>query len=496
MTLVQRRVTEAVEAMSAELLVGDGETRWSGAALDSRRVGGGELFFALPGEQTDGRRFALSALSRGAAAAIVERPDDELVKAVDELARETDTVTQPALISVSDALEGLHDLTRAVRAEVPERLVGLTGSAGKTTTKELLVLMLARCYRTVGSPGNLNNLYGFPIALLGIPDDTEWMVAEMGMSTPGELGGVSRLGKPDVALFTNVRAVHLEAFETTEHRASIDDIKEAKAELLEGTTTETVVVANAADPAVVDIASRHLDKGGEVIGFAFSRDDVPSSCGFPVDLWVEDYEAFDLEGVGSAGRFRLVASDGESQDVVLPMHGQVNAENCLAAATCARKLGVSLTEIAGAVAEASLPAGRGRVVTLRSGARLIDDSYNSNPAALVHALEAAAALDGQRHWCVLGEMRELGMDALALHEEAGERAVRAGFDPVVGVGELAHALVETAAAAGARTAWFVSARQAIEWIKGELSAGDVVLVKGSRGVALERLVVGLCEEPS
>ena len=493
--MVRRRVAEAVQSMSAQLLVGDGSRYWRGAQLDSRRIEGGELFFALPGEQTDGRRFALSALERGAAAAVVAQPDPAFVEAVETLGTSCDVADdKPALIAVDDALDGLHELTRAVRKQVPERLVGLTGSAGKTTTKELLVLMLARRYRTVGSPGNLNNLYGFPIALLGIPDDTEWMVAEMGMSTPGELGGVSRLGRPDVALFTNVRAVHLEAFETTGRSASIDDIREAKAELLEGTTTASLVVANAADPAVVDIARRHLERGGQVVGFAMDRHAALESCGFPVDLWVEDYEALDIEGIGSGGRFRLLSSDGDDQEIVLPMHGRINAENCLAAATCARRLGVSLAEIAQAASNARLPSGRGRVVELAGGVKLIDDSYNSNPAALSLALEAAAAVEGDRHWCVLGEMRELGANALTWHEEAGVQAARLGLDPVVGVGELAHSLVLAAAAEGARTAWFVSADQAAAWVAGELRSGDVLLVKGSRGVALERLVARLTEE--
>src|SRR5262245_20381442 len=225
--------------MHGTLIAGDPETSWSGAVLDSRKVAGGELFFALRGEKSDGHRFVAQAIERGAAAAVVHE--------------DVDAPPDATLIRVPDTYAALHALTRAVRAEVPRRLVGITGSVGKTTTKELLALMLGQRYRVAKSPGNLNNLYGFPLALLAVPEDTEGTVAEMGRSTPGELGAISELARADVAVFTSVRAVHLEFFGT------LEAIAEAKAELLRGLVPGGLVIANADDPQVARIARRHVE---------------------------------------------------------------------------------------------------------------------------------------------------------------------------------------------------------------------------------------------
>ena len=200
------------------MISGSATAPWRGATLDSRQVSGGELFFALAGERTDGHRFVAQALERGAAAAIVQQ--------------KVEIQAGGAAIRVPDTLAALHRLTREVRTREPRKLVAITGSVGKTTTKELLAAMLAQRFRVARNPRSLNNLLGFPVALLGIPEGTEWMVAEMGMSTPGELRQVSWLGKPDVAVFTNVRPVHLQAF------GSLEAIREAKAELLDGLADE------------------------------------------------------------------------------------------------------------------------------------------------------------------------------------------------------------------------------------------------------------------
>jgi UDP-N-acetylmuramoyl-tripeptide--D-alanyl-D-alanine ligase len=238
-------VDEAAAAMTGEVVTGDGSAFWQGAALDSRKVQGGELFFALRGAATDGHRFVPQALASGAAAAVVDR-DLELAA----------LPPGGTLVRVADAYEGLHALTRAIRLEVPRHVVGITGSTGKTTTKELLGAVLGRRFRTAKSPGNLNNLYGFPLALLSVPDGTEWMVAEMGMSTPGELRGVSLLGRPDVAVYTNVRPVHLEFF------GDVRTIAEAKAELLAGLAPGGVNVAQPHPAEVSRHAARDRRRGG------------------------------------------------------------------------------------------------------------------------------------------------------------------------------------------------------------------------------------------
>ena len=274
--MVQGRLGEAATIMGGEMISGSAAAMWRGATLDSRQVNGGELFFALAGERTDGHRFVGQALERGAAAAIVQR--------------EMEIPADGGAIRVPDTLEALHSLTREVRTREPRKLVGITGSAGKTTTKEMLAAMLARRFRVARNPGSLNNTLGFPVALLGIPEGTEWMVAEMGMSTPGELRQVSRLGKPDVAVFLNVRPVHLEAFGT------LEAIREAKAELLDGLAEDGLVVANQDDRQVVEIAHRHA---GRVIWFGRQT---------TADYRVEDVESLADGRVGS--RFKLVTRRG------------------------------------------------------------------------------------------------------------------------------------------------------------------------------------------
>jgi UDP-N-acetylmuramoyl-tripeptide--D-alanyl-D-alanine ligase len=480
LTVVRWPLADAATAMGAHW-GGAPDAAFDGAVLDSREVRGGELFFALPGERTDGHRFVPQALAAGAAAAVVA----EAVEAPDE-----------SLVRVGDTTGALHALTRRVRERVPEKLIAVTGSAGKTTTKELLGAMLGRRFRVARSPGNLNNLLGFPLALLNIPDATEWMVAEMGMSVPGELAEVSRLGRPDAALFTNVRPVHLENF------ADLDAIAEAKAELLAGLAPGGLVIANAADPRVAAIARRALDDGraGRVVWYAADpeAEEVEASG---LDVWAERIET--LAGGGS--RFALCARGAGGEDgaveriaVELPLIGRHNVENCVAAAAAAHALGVPLAGVVAAAAAAWPSPGRGVVHALPGGIRVVDDTYNSNPDALRYALATAAALaaarPGGRRWAVLGSMLELGAGSPGFHREAGERAAAAGFSPVAAVGEEARELAAAAAAAGAETAWLPDAAAAADWAAARLAPGDTVLVKGSRGIGLEAVVARLLAE--
>ncbi|HXT22358.1 MAG TPA: UDP-N-acetylmuramoyl-tripeptide--D-alanyl-D-alanine ligase [Thermoanaerobaculia bacterium] len=471
-------MAEAAVAMGGEIVRGDPDARWTRATFDSRRIEGGELFFALQGERVDGHDFVNAALERGAAAAVVEHAVP-LADALEEggaggpATGATPSMPSGAVIRVPKVYDALHALTRAVRREVPEHLIGITGSSGKTTTKELLALCLERKYRVAKSAGNLNNLLGFPLTLLATPAGTEWLVAEMGMSLPGELAEISRMARPDVALFTNVRPVHLEGL------GSLEAIAAAKSELLEGLAVDGVVVANADDPWVRWIAARWTTRGaGRVV-------------------WYGGDGAYRIEGLAprAAGgtRFRLVTPEGGAE-VELPLHGAYNADNFLAAAACAHTLGVPLGAIVEAAAAAAPVGGRGAVRTLPSGATLVDDSYNSNPVALRRALESARALPGKRHWAVLGDMLELGPEAARFHREEGEAAARLGFAPVVGVGTLSRALVDGAAAGGVEAPWFATAAEAAPWARAQLAAGDVVLVKGSRGVHLEQVVAALSGE--
>lgn len=453
--MATRTTAEAARWMGGRVVRGDESTLWSGGALDSRLVEGGELFFALPGARTDGHRFVSDALAAGAAAAVIHR--------------EVEAPGNAPLVRVEDTVEGLRALARSLRDEIPERLLALTGSVGKTTTKEILARLLSRRFRVARSPGNLNTLYGFPLSLMGIPDDTQWMVAEMGMSTPGELGALSRLGRPDVALLLNVRPVHLESLE------SLEAVAEAKAEILEGLSDQGTLVANLADPRVRKIAAGHP---GPVVSYGMETRET-------------DYEARDLEPRERGGsRFRLRTPDGEIE-VELPLHGLYNAENFLAAASCAHHLGVPASELAAGALDLVAGPGRGQVHSLPGEIVVVDDSYNSNPIALERALESARNLPGQRHLAILGEMLELGTDGPRFHREAGVAAASRGFAPIVGVGELARYLVEAATEAGADARWAAGAEEAAAWVAPRIAPGDVILVKGSRGVGLDHAVESL-----
>ncbi len=470
---MRRSLGEAAAAMDGRLAGGSPDAAWEGVAFDSRRIAGGELFFALPGEATDGHRFVAAALAAGAAAAVVHR--------------EVEAPAGAALVRVEDTYRALHALARRVRAgdgrpPAPPHLAAITGSTGKTTTKELLCAMLERRYRAARNQGNLNNLYGFPLSLLNIPDDTEWMVAEMGMSGAGELSQLSALSRPDAVVYTNVRPVHLEFF------ADLRGIAEAKAELLEGLVDGGLVVANADDPEVTRFVRRFTDRRGaagrSVRVVWYGRGDGAA------------VRAADVRpaGPGTPGsRFRLEIADERgavAQEVHLPLHGDYNVDNFLAAAAAAWALGVAPAAIAAAAAAARPAAGRGTLHRLAGGVTLIDDSYNSNPEALELALQSAVALAGEsgRRWAVLGDMLELGPEAPRFHREGGRRAAELGFTPVVGVGELSRELVAAAEGAGAEARWFAAAAEAADWVGERVADDDLVLVKASRGVGLEKVV--------
>jgi len=479
--LARLSVAEIARAVNGHLAAGDPGRECSGAAIDSRKVSGGEVFFAFSGAATDGHRFVGDALARGAGAAVVNRGGS--------IGSVRSAGSVGSIIEVDDTFQALHDLARHVRQRVPEKLAGITGSAGKTTTKELLGAILASRFRVFWTPGNLNNLYGFPLSLLNVPDGTEWMVAEMGMSTPGELRQLSLLGRPDAVVYTVVRPAHLEFFD------SVQGIAEAKAELMAGLHPEGILVANADDPEVARIARRHAENAenatnadnagwhGRLVWYGIHSE---------ADVRARDVQPEAGGAIGS--RFRLEAG-GQSAEVRLPLHGLYNVENCLAAAACAWALGLSLDEIAAAVRGVRPAAMRGEVHRLagpRGGFTLVDDSYNSNPDALVKALESAALLAdssaGGRRLAVLGDMLELGPAGPRFHRESGEQAARLGFSPLAGVGELSRELVSGAREAGADAVWLPDAAAAAEWIAAEVREGDVLLVKGSRGVKLDSVV--------
>ncbi len=440
-----------------------------GYSIDSRTVRAGELFFAIRGENYDGHRFVRSALERGAIAAVVSR-DFALQN---ETAAQTDNIN---LIRVDDTLGALQSLASAAIRNWRGREVAITGSMGKTTTKEMAAAALARAGRVIKTLGNLNNDYGLPLSILKMESDGaqasdfDYAILEMGMNHKGEIARLAQIAPPDVGVVTIVAPVHLEFFD------SIEAIADAKAELIAGIKPNGAAVLNADDERVARM--REMRGDIEYRTFAIER---------AADVTARDIQSDGLSGTG----FKLATPRG-NVDARLALVGRHNVYNALAAAAVADFYEVPLEQIADALAESSSPRMRGEVLRFAEGFTVIDDSYNSNPRALVEMVTTICAnKDCERKIVVAGEMLELGATGAELHREAGRRIAALGVDLLIGVRGLAREIVAGAQEAGmsAETAIFCeTVNEAADVLTREARAGDLVLVKGSRGVKTEIVV--------
>jgi len=434
----------------------EGSATLTGVAVDSRRTKPGDLFVAIRGARVDGHDYAREALSRGAAALLGERRPADLRRAT-------------PVVLVESPVEALQKLAAALKRAARFRLAAVTGSAGKTTTKDFAAAMLARRFEVEKTPGNQNSQIGFAMSVVNLPRTPEWMVGEMGLSEPGDLSRLSRTFEPDVAAILLVAAAHLQSF------SSVDAIADAKAEILEGLKPDGVFVANADDPRVASIAARHR---GRVVRFGRSA-----------AAEVTAREAVSGDG---GSRFVLSTPAGDAP-VRLPLPGPHQVVNFLAAAAIAFVVGVSPADCALAAAELRPAAHRGEWKRHASGARLYDDSYNANPSSMRAALETLAGLPARRRIAVLGDMLELGTGEERFHLEAG-RAVAGRADLLLCVGTRARALGQGASEAGLASSAILyagSAEEAARMLEGILAEGDVALFKASRGIGLDRAVEAL-----
>ncbi|HEX9190138.1 MAG TPA: UDP-N-acetylmuramoyl-tripeptide--D-alanyl-D-alanine ligase, partial [Vicinamibacteria bacterium] len=392
------------------------------------------------------------------------------------------------LVRVPDTTRGLSDLARHVRRAAAVPVVGVTGSIGKTTTKDMTAHLLSTRGPVLKTEGNLNNQYGLPLTLLRLAPEHTAAVVELGMSAPGEIRALSALAEPDVATITRIAPVHLEFF------PSVDAIAGAKAEILEGLRPGGAAVLNADDPRVRAIGERFR---GRVVWFGRDR-----RC----DVFAENERVVGGTGNGpssgpsgegpratpaSRGSGIPLTVAGRAVDVALPLLGPHFVENFLAAAAAAHVLGVSAEAMAEAAASLRPARHRGEVVRLGEGVTLLDDCYNSSPEALEAAVVALALLPGRRRVAVLGDMLELGASGRALHRGSG-RALAGRVDALLGVGPLAREIVEGAREAGLTALeHFATAAEAVAALPALVRPGDAVLVKGSRGVKLEAVVEAL-----
>jgi UDP-N-acetylmuramoyl-tripeptide--D-alanyl-D-alanine ligase len=446
---------ELAAAAGGVLLRGSVETRVDSFSIDTRTLRAGGVFFALPGTREDGHAFLPAAARAGAAAAVIRHEP-----AAGEPA-------PPALLRVDDPAAALARCGAVARRRPGLRVAAVTGSAGKTTTKDLLAAGLGASRRVHRTQGNLNNHLGVPLSLLDCPEEAEWAVIEMGMSAPGEIAGLTRIADPDVALVTNVRPAHLEFFE------SVDGIAAAKGELYALLRPAAVAVVNLDDERCRVQATRHA--GPRV---TYGR--APGA-----DVALEAVDDRFVPGAGLTFRYR-----GLPRSLVLRLGGTHAALDALAALAGVAAAGEDLDAASAAMSAVEPAAGRGRTHRLVGGALLVDDSYNSNPAALESVLGTmrGTTVTG-RKVLVMGDMLELGPDELAFHREAGERAVEAGVRVLVGVGPRSKAAVEAARRARIAEAWSEpDAAAAARSLPSRIAPGDLVVVKGSRSVHLEQVV--------
>ena len=420
-------------------------------SIDSRTIQPGELFFAVQGERLDGHDFVEAALDRDAVAAVVR---------ADQVSR---FKQKSRLLAVPDPLEALQRLGRAVRRLWNKPLIAVTGSAGKTTTKESIATLLGTKFNVLKSQGNLNNHFGLPLQLLKLEAEHDVAVVELGMNHAGEIAALAAIAQPDVGVVTLVAPVHLGFFN------SIADIARAKYELVQSLSANGVAVLNADDEYVSQCGR---DFPGRVFTFGIDK---PAA-----------FSARNIRELGLDGSEFHVCAQEYCVPARLPLIGRHNIYNALAAVAVSVDRGMTLEEAAGALPLLKPSDKRGEVLDV-GGATVINDCYNSNPKALDSVVDALAAMPAKgRRVVVAGEMLELGPATDELHRNSGQHMAERKIDVVLGVRGAARQIVDAAASKGTRAAYVETPEEAGEWLAREVKSGDLVLLKASRGVKLEK----------
>jgi UDP-N-acetylmuramoyl-tripeptide--D-alanyl-D-alanine ligase len=421
-----------------------------GYSIDSRTIQRGELFFAVKGERFDGHDFVEAVLKNGASAAVVRK---------DQVTRYG---AEKRLLAVDDTLVALQTLATAVRKLWGKPLVGVTGSAGKTTTKEAIAHVLASRFRVLKSEGNFNNHFGLPLMLLKLEPEHDVAVIEMGMSHAGEIRALAKIAQPEIGVVTNVAPVHLEFFD------SIAGIARAKYELVESLPASGTAILNADDDYVSQFGR---DFKGKVLMYGTRA--------------TADVRAENVIARGAQGSEFDVVTVGCREHAHLPLIGEHNVLNALAAVAVSLARGVKLADAVAALATLAPADKRGEVVQL-GNITVINDCYNSNPTALQAMVDALAAMKAGRRIVVAGEMLELGPAGAEMHRSAGQHLAEKKIDMLLGVRGLAQSMVQGAHDAGAQAQFVETPEEAGEWLARETKDGDVVLLKASRGVKLEK----------
>lgn len=421
-------------------------TRVSGWSVDSRTTAPGDVFFALPGEKFDGHDYVAAVLAKGAAAAVVSRP----------------VSVKGNVLQVADTLKALQQLAAFARTQWAKPVVAVTGSAGKTSTKDIIAALLSLRFRTGKTLGNFNNHIGLPLSILRTPNDSELAVLEMGMNHAGEIRDLCRIAKPDAGVVTNVGYAHVENFD------SIEDVAAAKRELIEGLTPGGTAILNADDARVAEFTKVHA---GRSITYGISAD--------------AEVKAEDLVLTSAGSEFTVEGTPFSTR-----LRGRHNVSNILAGIAAAKIFEIAPSELREVVAGLTPGKMRGER-HIWNGITVLNDSYNANPEAVRHMLDVLRNEDSIRRIAVLGEMLELGVAAERLHREVGEYAAACGIDIVIGIRGAARAMVTQTATLNTCAIFFETPEEAGKYLRTFVKPGDSILFKGSRGTHVEHALAAM-----
>lgn len=451
--MIQMDVRELCTAITGEIIAGrDGA--FHGVSIDSRKIESGQLFFAIIGENLDGHEFVAGALMNGGAGAIVSR------------AVEVNLRPGQFIIRVADTTKALQELARYYRRKFDLKIVGITGSVGKTTTKDMIAAVLAEKYRVLKTEGNLNNYYGLPLTLFKLGQEYEALVVEMGMSALKEIELLAQIAEPEVGVVTNVGSSHLEYLKT------LDNVAIGKQELVENLTGRRIAVLNVDDPRVKQMAKL----ANQAIFYG---------------LGVEaEYQAVEVANDGLEGVQFILKAENEEMPVYLPLPGEHNALNALAAIAVGRVFGMSFLEIQAGLDKFRPSKMRMDIREIGPEITLLNDAYNANPESMKAGLKVLASRPG-RKIAVMGDMLELGAHAENAHREVGKFAAEHGIDLIFVKGNFAGWVTEGAFLGGMKMGevfTFATNDELAKELLPLLKAGDTILVKGSRGMKMEEVV--------
>jgi UDP-N-acetylmuramoyl-tripeptide--D-alanyl-D-alanine ligase len=457
-------IEEVLRATGGRLLQGDEKSFFQRISTDSRTIGEGELFIALKGRHFDGHHFALEVLGKKSGGVVIEEDKARDIR--------WNGYRPKAVIAVKDTLRALGDLARDRRRRYRTPVVALTGSNGKTTTKEMISACLETTFPILKTRGNLNNLIGLPLTLLNLTEKERVVILEMGMSVPGEIRELTEIAEPDVGLITNIQKVHLEGM------GSLERVKEEKGELFRRMRRDGTILVNQNDPHVIDLAGEFP---GQKITFGVEKS---------ADVMAKEVRLKGQEGTA----FKLIL-EGEEIDMVLPLLGRHFVSSALAAVAAASLFGIEVKKSKEVLERFQPFPMRMEIIRLEGGKTLINDAYNANPRSVELALETLTEVKGEgRAIAVLGDMLELGDSAEEAHQQLGEKVKELSIDFLLTMGEKAPLVAESAMRHGfdpKRARVVEDHSEAISILQGMIREGDWILIKGSRGMTMEKIVEGL-----